>query len=98
VNAKAKINVPFGAWMTQVANLPLGAQRDLVDPFAEKRKPWGVYVTLAVVLSLACSWYFGKLDKMVPYRIRSTTMFGAPTPACQLPPATSTSPAETSKP
>jgi len=98
VNTKAKINVPFGAWMTQVAALPPGAQRDLVDPFAEKQKPWGVYAATVVVLLLAGCWYLGKLDKMVPYRIKSTTVFGSSAPACQLPPATSPSPAATSKP
>ena len=34
VNAKARINVPYGASLTRVATLPPGAQRDLVDPFA----------------------------------------------------------------
>jgi len=38
VNARAKMNVPFGASLTQIAVLPPGSQRDLVDPFAEKEK------------------------------------------------------------
>src|SRR6266478_3765723 len=59
VNAKAKINVPFGASLTRVAALPPGAQRDLVDPFAEKRRPWGLYVTLLVVLLVALGWWLG---------------------------------------
>lgn len=87
VNAKAKINVPLGASLTKVAALPPGAQRDLVDPFAEKRKPWGLYVTITVILLLAGSWYFGKLDKVVPLKIRSTTVLGANAPAYQPPPA-----------
>ncbi len=40
VNAKARINVPFGTVLTQVAALPPGSQRDLVDPYAEKKSPW----------------------------------------------------------
>ena len=59
VNAKAKINVPFGGSLTGVAALPPGSQRDLVDPFAEKKRPWGLYITLAVIVVLAICWYLG---------------------------------------
>jgi hypothetical protein len=45
VNAKAKMNVPFGGSLTGVAALPPGSQRDLVDPFAEKKRPWGVSIS-----------------------------------------------------
>jgi hypothetical protein len=62
VNAKAKINVPFGASLTRVAVLPAGAQRDLVDPFAEKKRPWRLYVTLLVILLLAFGWVTGRFD------------------------------------
>ena len=37
VNARAKINVPFGRSLTQVAQPPLNALSDLADPFAEKK-------------------------------------------------------------
>src|SRR5258708_29343443 len=57
VNAKAKINVPFGASLTGVAALPAGAQRDLVDPFAEKKRPWGLYIVFVVLLLPALAWY-----------------------------------------
>ena len=50
VNAKAKINVPFGRSLTQVAMLPPGAQRDLVDPYAEKKSPWPKLIVLAILL------------------------------------------------
>ena len=53
VNAKAKINVPFGRSLTQIAVLPPGAQRDLVDPFAEKKSPWPKLIALAIILVLA---------------------------------------------
>jgi len=36
VNARARINVPFGRSLTRVGVLPPGSQRDLADPFAEK--------------------------------------------------------------
>ncbi len=65
VNAKAKINLPFGASLTRVAALPPGAQRDLVDPFAEKRRPWPLYFALVIILLLALGWAVGKFDRFL---------------------------------
>ncbi len=65
VNAKAKINVPFGASLTRLAVLPPGAKRDMVDPFAEKKRPWGLYCLVVVVLLLALGWTWGKFDGML---------------------------------
>jgi len=81
VNANAKINVPFGASLTRVAALPPGAQRDLVDPFAEKRRPWKLYAAIMVILLLAGCWFYGKLDKMLPGNIKSTTVLGINAPS-----------------
>jgi len=53
VNAKAKVNVPFGRSLTQVAVLPPGAQRDLHDPYAEKKSPWPRLIVVAILLVLA---------------------------------------------
>jgi hypothetical protein len=53
VNAAAKINVPFGTSLTGIASLPPGSQRDLVDPFAEKKSPWPRLLGLLVLLYLA---------------------------------------------
>jgi hypothetical protein len=50
INAKAKINVPFGSSLTDIAKLPAGAQRDLTDPYAEKRSPWPKVVGAAVLI------------------------------------------------
>jgi len=36
VNAKARMNVPFGGSLTEVASLPAGAQIDVTDKYAEK--------------------------------------------------------------
>jgi hypothetical protein len=94
VNAKAKMNVPFGASLTQIAALPPGAQRDLVDPFAEKKKPWGLYVFLLVVagaLILGLGWYLGKLDKNLPAKWQSVSVLGTNAPA-YVAPATTTNP------
>ena len=56
VNAKAKMNVPFGGSLTGVATLPPGSQRDLVDPFAEKKSPWPKIIVLVIVLAVCWSW------------------------------------------
>ena len=53
VNAKARINVPFGASLTGVAKLPPGAQRDLTDPYAEKLSPWPKIIIVLLVMALA---------------------------------------------
>jgi hypothetical protein len=50
VNARAKVNIPFGASLTAVAELPPNAERSLDDPFAEKRVPWLRWVVLAIVV------------------------------------------------
>jgi hypothetical protein len=39
LNTQARVNIPFGRSLTQLAVLPAGAQRDLRDPFAQKRSP-----------------------------------------------------------
>ena len=50
VNIRARINVPFGAALTGVPQLPGGATRALTDPYADKRLPWGRWLfTLAGV-------------------------------------------------
>jgi hypothetical protein len=63
VNAKVKINLPFGAALTRVAALPPGAHRDLIDPYAEKKRPWGWYIAIVVIVLLALGWIFGKFDR-----------------------------------
>ena len=77
LNTQAKINIPFGASLTKVATLPPGSQRDLADPFAEKKRPWGWYIALLIILAIALGWYFGKLDKFLPPKVRSTAVLGA---------------------
>jgi hypothetical protein len=81
INAKAKMNVPFGGSLTAVAALPPGSSRDLVDPFAEKRRPWGLYITLVVMVILGLCWYLGKLDRALPAKLKSVNVLGANAPA-----------------
>jgi hypothetical protein len=53
VNAKAKLNVPFGKSLTGVATLPPGSQRDLVDPYEEKKSPWPKIIIFLIILGIA---------------------------------------------
>jgi hypothetical protein len=81
INAMTRINVPFGTALTDLPRLPPGARRQAHDPYAEKTQPWRLYLALAIVLALAVSWYIGKLDHLLPDRIRSTSVLGNAAPA-----------------
>jgi hypothetical protein len=72
INGRARINVPFGGALTDVAELPANAERSMRDPYAEKRRPWSVYFFLILLLALAGVWYSGRLDRYLPQRMRST--------------------------
>jgi hypothetical protein len=51
VNTRARINSPFGASLTGVAQLPAGSQRSLQDPYADPSSPWPWWLLLAVLLA-----------------------------------------------
>lgn len=57
VNARARINIPFGTSLTQLATLPEGADRALTDPYAEKQQPWKTWAIIAVAVIAAFAWY-----------------------------------------
>lgn len=60
VNARARINIPFGTSLTSIAILPEGARRALMDPYAEKRPVWPYYVLIiAALIALFGLWYAG---------------------------------------
>ena len=62
VNARARINVPFGGSLTGIATLPKGATRSLQDPFAEKKRPWRAWLFLVLlVVALFLFWRQGLL-------------------------------------
>jgi MFS family permease len=50
INARARINIPFGTTLTQLAQLPANAERTMADPYADKpsKAPY-VLVALAVL-------------------------------------------------
>lgn len=67
VNAKAKINIPFGRSLTGMAALPEGAHRNLVDPYAEKKSGRLIVLILVLLATLAWAlWRFGVLAFMMP--------------------------------
>ena len=60
INARARINIPFGTSLTRLADLPAGANRSLVDPYAEKQTVWPYYALIAGGLcALIVLWYVG---------------------------------------
>ncbi|MBK7685940.1 MAG: hypothetical protein IPJ25_07930 [Rhodocyclaceae bacterium] len=59
VNARARINIPFGTSLTQLAKLPEGAQRSLSDPYAEKETPWTTYLVVILIVVAAVAWFTG---------------------------------------
>jgi hypothetical protein len=81
INGRARINVPFGKALTDLAVLPKGAHRASHDPYAEAQTPWKLYVTLLVIVALAVGWYIGKLDRFLPKAARSTSILGDAAPA-----------------
>lgn len=93
INAKAKINVPFGRSLTEVAKLPPGAQRDLTDPYAEKSSPWPKLIVLAIILYAAYAllnnlgfihqWTNGRLgiEKKAPAAEKGASEPTTPTPS-----------------
>ena len=57
INAKARINVPFGASLTSLAKLPPGSRRDMKDPYAEKSRRWVWWLGILVILVLGFLWW-----------------------------------------
>lgn len=65
VNARAKINIPFGGSLTQLAKLPPGAERALTDPYAERTSPWRLIAILVlIVILLGVAWRYDWLARL----------------------------------
>ena len=60
VNARARINIPFGRSLTKVATLPPGAERSLEDPFADKKSKWPQILLVIIILFLLFYFLNGK--------------------------------------
>ncbi|MGZ3426743.1 MAG: hypothetical protein ACXVCV_08855 [Polyangia bacterium] len=76
INGRARINVPFGGALTDVAKLPKGAERSLKDPYEEKGHPWRLYMFLLVLVAVGFAWYIGRLDRYLPRSIRVEKVLG----------------------
>jgi hypothetical protein len=100
VNAKAKMNVPFGGSLTGVAMLPPGSQRDLVDPFAEKKSPWPKIIVVVILVALVAHLTYVALDKMGFIYDWTNGRLGTerPVKAEKAVPAATPAPAATAKP
>jgi len=72
VNSRAKINVAFGAAMTELAKLPPGSTKSTSDPYADKRRPWKTYFVIALLLALGAAWFFGVFDKRLSKSMRAS--------------------------
>jgi hypothetical protein len=72
VNTQARVNIPFGATLTQLAALPPGTARSLVDPFAEKKRRWPLVlgVVLVAAAAFAALWLLGIVDSWLPAAFR----------------------------
>ena len=81
INGRARVNVAFGAALTNLAALPPGAKRSLDDPYADKRAPWRLYTFVIGVVLLAGTWYVGRLDRYLPNPVKSTTVLGINAPS-----------------
>jgi hypothetical protein len=78
VNGRVRINIPLGASLTEVAKVPAGAERSLVDPFAEKRPLWPKLVLALLLLGgvwfglhragilQRIDWYANTWNKLFP--------------------------------
>lgn len=72
VNAKARINVPFGASLTGIAQLPRGARITAGDRFSQRPVAWPKFVMLIVIAGFFYSLlnYYGFIE------VLSGGMFG----------------------
>ncbi|HXP30227.1 MAG TPA: hypothetical protein VN832_03995 [Stellaceae bacterium] len=64
VNARLKINIPFGRSLTSLAQLPPRAERSLTDPYAQKRQPWGLYIFVLILAAvIGALWKTGLIAR-----------------------------------
>ena len=56
INARAKLNIPFGASLTSLAQLPEGSRQQLTDLFAEKKHPWKAFLLILLAVIVILVW------------------------------------------
>lgn len=53
INSRVKINIPFGASLTALPELPKGAQRSMSPLFGEKKPRWLLYAVILILIAAA---------------------------------------------
>lgn len=70
INARARINIPFGRVLTRTAALPKGAKRHLTDPYAESHAGRNFLIALIVtVVVLIALWQSGVIAALKNLRL-----------------------------
>ncbi len=111
INNSARMNIPFGRSLTDMPVLPAGSEQSSVDPFADKKKPWWLYITLTIVVIKAAIFFLiiwpnreAILDKYMPMpgpienKIRKWVKVPAATGAAKPSDTAAAKPADTSSP
>ncbi len=65
INGRLKLNIPFGATLSHLAQLPPNSIRTMNDPYAPKRKPWGLYIAVLIAVFLVIAWLLGWLKPII---------------------------------
>jgi hypothetical protein len=94
INAKAKVNLVFGAGLTGVATLPPGSTCGMTDPYAAKKRVVWPWIVLAVLIAAALVvWSKGFVNDYLPLNLQCSPtpkveVVAAPAPAPAPAPAT----------
>lgn len=71
INSQAKVNVPFGTTLTDVAKLPPGSSRTVTDVYPDRGLPWKRWVFLALLVYVVYKWFTGSFDGFLPEQVSS---------------------------
>ena len=79
VNARVKINIPFGATLTSTAKLPAHAQRQMSDPYKSNSTSAWIWVIFLITLTAGGAYYYTKLNTNTAQPNAETPTSTAPT-------------------
>ena len=86
INTRARMNAAFGAALTQVASIPPGSERSLVDPYAPPRRTFRRYLLALALVIFLYGWWNGFYDRFLPEGVRRNR----PVSAASVPPSPGT--------
>jgi hypothetical protein len=75
INSKAKISVPLGTSLTEMATLPPGHQLDKRDPYKPKKGKWVTPIVLAIIAYAIFKWLHSGFDPYLPDPLAHDTYF-----------------------